>query len=117
MLRRSRNVCRMNFSSFSSSARTARHHPSCPTSRLTSVSMALIKDCYSGKTRESILAVVQTVAGLAPMLAPVVGAFLLKFTDWRGSFWLLTAAGAVCLLLAILYQETLPADEKYEGSI
>ena len=84
---------------------------------ITSVSMALIKDCYSGKTRESILAVVQTVAGLAPMLAPVVGAFLLKFTDWRGSFWLLTAAGAVCLLLAILYQETLPADEKYEGSI
>ena len=84
---------------------------------ITAVSMALIKDCYSGKTRESILAVVQTVAGLAPMLAPVVGAFLLKFTDWRGSFWLLTVAGLACLVLSILYQETLPADEKYEGSI
>ena len=71
---------------------------------ITAVSMALIKDCYSGKTRESILAVVQTVAGLAPMLAPVVGAFLLKFTDWRGSFWLLTVAGLACLVLSILYQ-------------
>lgn len=84
---------------------------------ITSVSMALIKDCYSGKTRESILAIVQTVAGLAPMLAPVVGAFLLNFTDWRGSFWLLTIAGIACLILSVLYQETLPEDEKYEGSV
>lgn len=84
---------------------------------ITAVSMALVKDCYSGKTRESILAIVQTVAGLAPMLAPVVGAFLLNFTDWRGSFWLLTAAGLACLCLSVLYQETLPEDEKYEGSV
>lgn len=84
---------------------------------ITSVSMALIKDCYDGKTRESILAIVQTVSGLAPMLAPVVGAFLLNFTDWRGSFWLLTAAGLACLVLSVLYQETLPDDEKYEGTI
>lgn len=84
---------------------------------ITSVSMALIKDCYNGKTRESILAIVQTVSGLAPMLAPVVGAFLLNFTDWRGSFWLLTAAGAICFVLSVLYQETLPEDEKYEGTV
>ena len=84
---------------------------------ITAVSMALIKDCYSGKQRESILAIVQTVAGLAPMLAPVVGAILLIFTDWHGAFWLLTIAGVLCFLLSLLYQETLPADEKYEGSV
>lgn len=84
---------------------------------ITAVSMALIKDCYSGKQRETILAIVQTVAGLAPMLAPVVGAILLLFTDWRGSFWVLTIAGLLCSLLSLLYQETLPMDEKYEGSV
>ena len=84
---------------------------------ITAVSMALIKDCFSGKQRETILAIVQTVAGLAPMLAPVVGAILLLFTDWRGSFQVLTIAGLACLLLSVLYQETLPADEKYEGSV
>ena len=84
---------------------------------ITSVSMALIKDCYNGKTRESILAIVQTVSGLAPMLAPVVGAFFLQFTDWRGSFWLLTVAGAACLVLSVFYQETLPEDEKYHGTV
>ena len=84
---------------------------------ITSVSMALIKDCFGGKQRETILAIVQTVAGLAPMLAPVVGAILLLFVDWRGSFWVLTGAGLVCLLLSLLYQETLPEDEKFEGSV
>ena len=84
---------------------------------ITSVSMALIKDCFSGRQRETILAIVQTVSGLAPMLAPVVGAILLLFVDWRGSFFVLTAAGLACLIMSLLYQETLAEDEKYEGSI
>ena len=84
---------------------------------ITSVSMALIKDCFSGRQRETILAIVQTVSGLAPMLAPVVGAILLLFVDWRGSFFVLTGAGLVCLIMSILYQETLAEEEKYEGSI
>ena len=60
---------------------------------ITAVSMALIKDCFSGKQRETILAIVQSVAGLAPMIAPVLGAILLQFTDWRGSFIVLTVVG------------------------
>ena len=84
---------------------------------ITSVSMALVKDCFSGRQRETILAIVQTVSGLAPMLAPVVGAILLLFVDWRGSFWVLTGAGLVCLIMSLLYQETLPENEKFEGSV
>ncbi len=84
---------------------------------ITSVSMALVKDCFSGRQRETILAIVQTVSGLAPMLAPVVGAILLLFVDWRGSFWVLTGAGLVCLIMSVMYQETLPENEKFEGSV
>ncbi len=84
---------------------------------ITAVSMALIKDCFQGKQRETILAIVQSVAGLAPMIAPVLGAVLLQFTDWRGSFVVLTAVGAVYLLLAFLYQETLSDEERYEGTV
>ncbi len=84
---------------------------------ITSVSMALVKDCFSGRQRETILAIVQTVSGLAPMLAPVVGAILLLFVDWRGSFRVLTGAGLVCLIMSVLYQETLPENEKFEGSV
>ena len=81
------------------------------------VSMALVKDCFSGKQRETILALVQTISGLAPMIAPVIGAILLRFTSWRGAFAVLTIVGGLCLILSFLYVETLPEEEKYEGTI
>lgn len=84
---------------------------------ITAVSMALIKDCFAGKQRETILAIVQSVAGLAPMIAPVIGAILLTFTSWRGSFVVLTVVGSICLIMAFLYQETLPDEERYEGTV
>ena len=50
---------------------------------ITSVSLALVKDCYSGRMRETILSIVQTMSGVAPMVAPVLGAILLKFFNWE----------------------------------
>lgn len=84
---------------------------------ITSVSLALVKDCYSGKMRETILSVVQTMSGVAPMIAPVLGAILLKFFNWEASFVVLAAIGSLNLLLAVLYQETLNPAEKTQGSI
>jgi len=51
------------------------------------------------------------------MLAPIIGAWVLKFTSWRGSFWLLVAISAFNLLLAILYRETLKEEERYQGNV
>jgi len=84
---------------------------------ITSVSIAIIKDSYSGKRRESVLAVCQTVSGLAPMLAPVVGSLILRFTNWRGTFWTLAVTSIISLVLSILYQETLKEEERYKGTL
>lgn len=84
---------------------------------ITSVSLAIIKDSFSGKRRESILAVCQTVSGLAPMLAPVVGAMILHFTNWRGTFWTLAVISIISLVLSVLYQETLKEEDRYKGTL
>ncbi|WP_161822206.1 multidrug effflux MFS transporter [Sporotomaculum syntrophicum] len=84
---------------------------------ITSVSIAIIKDSFSGKRRESILAVCQAVSGLAPMLAPVVGSLILRFTNWRGTFWTLAVISIISLVLSILYQETLKEEERYKGTL
>lgn len=84
---------------------------------ITSVSMALIKDCFQGRQRENMLALVQSMAGLAPMLAPIIGALILQVASWRATFWLLAAIGILCLLTALVYQETLPDDERYMGTL
>ena len=81
-----------------------------------SASTVLVKDCFAGRQRETILAVVQSASGLAPMLAPVLGALLLQITDWRGAFEVLTLAGLIVFVLSFLYQETLPEEERLTES-
>lgn len=84
---------------------------------ITSISMAVIKDCFSGKKREAILAICQSVSGLAPMIAPLIGAQIIKYTDWRVTFWALALISVVNLILTLLFQETLDEDERYNGTI
>jgi len=38
------------------------------------------------------------IAGLAPVLAPLIGSALLVFAGWRASFWCITAIGVVVLV-------------------
>ena len=81
------------------------------------VSTALIKDCFRGAVMTKILAITQALGVIAPMAAPLIGGFLLTFTSWRGSFFLLTALGTVNLILALLLTETLLPGRRYQGKV
>lgn len=83
---------------------------------MVAVSMAVVKDAFYGTTKNRVLALVQAMAVIAPMVAPVVGAFLLQFVSWRGTFVVLIAAGAVNLLASFFFEETLPVKARYQGS-
>ena len=83
---------------------------------VTAISMAIIKDCFSGKTRETVLALVQTFSGFGPILAPVIGGWLLLITDWRGIFFVLFFFGMIGLLLTWLYEESLEPEGRLKGS-
>lgn len=72
------------------------------------VATAIVKDVYSGKQRESVLAIVQSMVTISPALAPVLGAFLLKVMSWRGIFWTLMGIGCVALIGSLLFAETIP---------
>ena len=81
------------------------------------VSTTLIKDCFRGKVMRKILAITQALGVIAPMVAPLVGGLLLTFTDWRGSFYLLTILGLINLIVAFLFCETLSERKRYRGGI
>jgi MFS transporter, DHA1 family, multidrug resistance protein len=72
------------------------------------VATAIVKDVYSGKKRESVLAIVQSMVTISPAVAPVVGAFLLKVISWRGVFWVLAGIGMVALAGSLLFEESIP---------
>jgi len=72
-----------------------------------SVSMAIVKDVFKGEAVEKVLVWMQTMSTLAPMLAPVLGAVLLKVTSWRGLFVTLLCCAVAGLALLPALKETL----------
>jgi DHA1 family bicyclomycin/chloramphenicol resistance-like MFS transporter len=84
-------------------------------SAATVVATAIVKDVYSGREREKVMATIMSMVIIAPMVAPVIGALLLKYTSWRNIFFLLAAIGAIALLRAMFFQETLSG--KFKGSV
>ncbi len=79
------------------------------------VATAMIKDVYDSKSREPILAMVQSMVLISPVAAPVLGALLLKFMSWGGVFWTLAFIGLLALAGSTALQETI--DERNSGSM
>ncbi len=81
----------------------------------TVVATAIVKDIYRGREREKVMATIMSMVIIAPMVAPVLGALLLKYTSWRTIFLMLAAIGAVALLRGMFFRETLSG--RYTGSV
>ncbi|MDK2989657.1 MAG: transporter, family, multidrug resistance protein [Methanoculleus sp.] len=84
-------------------------------SAASAVAMAMVKDVYDGRKRESVLALVQSMVVISPAVAPVLGAFMLPYTSWRGLFVTLALIGIVSMAGALLLQETVPS--RYAGTV
>ncbi|MEE0435860.1 MAG: Bcr/CflA family efflux MFS transporter [Peptococcaceae bacterium] len=84
---------------------------------MVAISTAMIKDCFDQKARSSILAVVQAMAVVAPMVAPIVGAFIVTHAGWRATFAVLGVFGALSTVAVLFVKETLAPQMRYEGTL
>lgn len=79
------------------------------------VTMAIVRDLFGGRRLVVMLSRLALVNGLAPVIAPVVGAQLLRIMDWRGTFWVLACYGLMMSILTLLFvTETLPKERRRE---
>ena len=77
------------------------------------VAMAVVRDLFSGRRAATLLSHLMLVLGVAPILAPTVGGYLLKITDWRGIFVALGLAAAALVAVAWFgLRETLPVSRR-----
>ncbi|QNN51954.1 Bcr/CflA family multidrug efflux MFS transporter [Nocardioides mesophilus] len=77
------------------------------------VALATVRDLFTGSAVARTMSRLMLVIGLAPILAPTLGGFVLAVTDWRGIFVVL--AGAALLLSAVAFfglRETLPPERR-----
>ncbi|MFD5401659.1 multidrug effflux MFS transporter [Streptomyces griseorubiginosus] len=82
------------------------------------IARAVVRDLYDGVAMARFFSTLMLIGGVAPVVAPLVGGQILRVTDWRGVFVVLTGVGA---LLAVLVwarlPETLPAADRHTGGV
>ncbi|GGV57552.1 multidrug effflux MFS transporter [Streptomyces massasporeus] len=82
------------------------------------IARAVVRDLYDGLAAARLLSSLMLVSGTAPILAPVLGAQLLRLTSWRGVFVTLTLLGlAIFAATATLLTETLPTTHRRHGGL
>src|SRR6184192_4430202 len=82
------------------------------------IARAIVRDLYAGSAAARYFSRLILIMGLAPILAPIVGAQLLRFTSWHGIFVTLAIiAGLLWLGAAVGLPETLPAARRSSGGL
>ncbi|THA26663.1 Bcr/CflA family efflux MFS transporter [Streptomyces sp. RKND-216] len=82
------------------------------------IARAVVRDLYDGLAMARFFSTLMLIAGTAPILAPVLGGQILRFTDWRGVFLVLTGIGTLLMLIvARKLPETLPTRARHRGGV
>ena len=82
------------------------------------IARAVARDCYGGVAMIRFMASLTLVSGLAPILAPLLGAQLMHVTSWRGGFAVLAGFGTLLVLAtAVALPESLPPERRHRGGL
>lgn len=68
---------------------------------------SIATDLYGGRDLAKFLSIIGAVQGLAPVLAPICGALVNEYLNWRDIFVVLLAIGVVLLISTLFFRETL----------
>ncbi len=69
--------------------------------------MAIAKDLFLARERQQLLAHLGVIVALAPMLAPVIGGWVLKWLNWRWIFFIQAAWGVLAWIGVLRMPEPL----------
>lgn len=84
----------------------------------TVLTRAVVRDLYTKDAAARVLSLIVMVTMVAPLVAPFLGGYILKYLSWRAIFWLLVVFGALCLALTVFgLPETLPRDRRRGGGL
>jgi DHA1 family bicyclomycin/chloramphenicol resistance-like MFS transporter len=73
---------------------------------------SMVRDWFAPEQVARVFSRLTLVLGLAPILAPLAGGWLVQHADWRWVFGVLVGFGLLCLLGTLTLPESLPADRR-----
>jgi DHA1 family bicyclomycin/chloramphenicol resistance-like MFS transporter len=66
------------------------------------IARAIVRDFYSGREIARVLSLLMLIMGAAPILAPLLGGWVLGFAGWRTIFGVLAVLGTIALGLTLV---------------
>ncbi|WP_306327126.1 Bcr/CflA family multidrug efflux MFS transporter [Streptomyces venezuelae] len=82
------------------------------------IARAVVRDLYDGVEMARFFSTLMLISGVAPIIAPLIGGQILRITDWRGVFHVLTVIGVLLTLVVWRFLgETLPPERRHEGGV
>ncbi|MEU9983228.1 multidrug effflux MFS transporter [Streptomyces sp. NPDC050856] len=82
------------------------------------IARAMVRDLYDGMAMARFFSTLMLISGTAPVIAPLIGGQVLRVTDWRGVFHVLTGVGALLTLVVWKWlDETLPPERRHGGGV
>ncbi|KAA0931958.1 Bcr/CflA family multidrug efflux MFS transporter [Streptomyces apricus] len=80
------------------------------------IARAVVRDLYDGVDMARFFSTLMLISGVAPIVAPLIGGQVLRITDWRGVFHVLTVIGIVLTVVVWrLLPETLAPEQRHDG--
>ena len=74
------------------------------------IARAVVRDLFDAQESARTFSLMMLVMGVAPILAPLAGGYLLLWLGWQSIFWVLALFGLLCLISVVLWlPETRPA--------
>ena len=79
---------------------------------------AVVPDLARGESAARAFALLMTIQGVAPILAPVVGGLLVEPVGWRGLFWVLAGVALLQLLVSVfVVRESMPVEKRSPATV
>lgn len=60
------------------------------------IARAVVRDLYTPQASARVFSFLILVMGVAPILAPMFGAYVTNYMGWRSMFWIVAAVGVAC---------------------
>ena len=80
------------------------------------VTTAMIKDTFSGRTFKNVMTVLHSAAIIGPILAPSVGSVIITWLSWRWLFVFIAVVSVVPAALILFARETWPEGKRISDS-
>jgi DHA1 family bicyclomycin/chloramphenicol resistance-like MFS transporter len=81
------------------------------------IARAIVRDLVEGVAAARAFSTLILVMGVAPILAPLLGGYVLQWLGWRAIFWALALFGLTCLAAVARVPETRPPAQRTSGGV